>query len=289
MPHSSGGGSHRGGSHSRSSSRSSSGSSRVHRTQSSYFNNAYRYRRLSDGDVVYSTDPHLNEKPSKHRYLLLIAYIPFFAFIIYGMLSSMMPSSKLDIDYEDSSVKIEDNIGVIDGQDDLVSVLNEFQDKTGITPVILTEDNQVWKDIYDGLENYAYDYYVNHWSDEKHWLIVYTTNQNEGFEDWYFEGMQGDDADSILTSDKMSSFNDLLNRRLTDRTNYTVSDAFTSTFSDFNDSVMKSGSINVSTIVMLIFLIFIIYHCYMMVFYSPNRKYLDYENLGKVVKLDKGI
>ena len=56
------------------------------------------------------------------------------------------------------------------------SIFHLFRDKTGVTPAIITVDNREWKGYYNDLENYAYDRYVNMFPDEKHWLIVYSSD-----------------------------------------------------------------------------------------------------------------
>ena len=39
-------------------------------------------------------------------------------------------------------------------------------------------------------ESYAYDEYLDLFDDEMHWLIVFSTDGDEEWEDWYWEGMQ---------------------------------------------------------------------------------------------------
>lgn len=119
-----------------------------------------------------------------------------------------------------------------------------FYNRTGISPAVITVENSDWQGYYSDLENYAYDLYVNHFADESHWLIVYSTpdgySSSDGFEDWYWEGMQGNDTDDVLTKSVTNSFNDELQKNLTARTRYTVSSAISTSFDDLTPTVMKS-------------------------------------------------
>lgn len=91
---------------------------------------------------------------------------------------------KLEIDY-DTNILIADILDVMTETEEaeLSAKVKEFQDVTGVTPAVLTVANDEWKPYYESLENYAYDYYVNAFSDEKHWLIVYSTDSGTKFED----------------------------------------------------------------------------------------------------------
>ena len=62
---------------------------------------------------------------------------------------------------------------------------------------------------YKDLEKYAYDLYVNTYDDEYHWVIIYSEpkNADPNFNDWYFEGMQGDFTDPILSTSVTRKFN----------------------------------------------------------------------------------
>ena len=68
---------------------------------------------------------------------------------------------------------------VIDNEADLEDVLEEFNDMTGICPVIYTVYTEEYDRRYADLESYAYDYYVDNWSDEQHYLIVYAIPEDQ--------------------------------------------------------------------------------------------------------------
>lgn len=278
MPHSSGGGSHRGGSHrsrSHSSRRSHSGpsSSRRH-INTSYFPGAIRYVYMHRGTPRYVyADYDITKRRSPLRLLILILYIPFI-FSFYTIIkSSMLPPKKLSADYN-AEIVVKDEINVLGDTQRLKSSLEAFYDKTGISPAVFTVYNEDWQGKYDALEYYAYDLYVNAFSDEKHWLIVYSEPENPdpSFNDWYWEGMQGDDTSYILTEGKAAGFNTRLQRYLTDDSK-SVSEAISLSFDELTPETMKKSVDPAMLITLLVFVGFIAVHAFFIVFYDPNRKY----------------
>ena len=247
MPHSSGGGSHGGGSHgghsfSHSSSHFGSGGS-SHRVYDHYVpgTNRYVYYKAGQPHYYYSDRKYKSEKSPVPFLIIFMAIwiaisIPFYIMIFH------VPK-KLVMDYN-SEVIIEDGINVLTSgeETELYEDLITFRDKTGITPAIITVDNREWKGYYNDLENYAYDRYVNMFPDEKHWLIVYSSDLATGFEEWYFEGMQGDDTDGILTEKLTDEFNEIVNQCLTARTRYSVKEAFTEGFNYVSENGMKTSA-----------------------------------------------
>lgn len=210
MPHSSGGGSIGGGFHSGSSSSSSSASSR--RYSSRPFPGAICY-------VYYdrSYRPHLmyaDDKPDRNRkhpwltyvFIGLFFLLPIFLFVF----ASYHHPSKLNTNY-DTTIVIEDQNNVLSEEDenDLNIVFTSFLDKTGITPSFISVSNENVKS-YSSLEDYAYESYINHFKDEKHWLIVYSSDKDTLKNNWAFEGMQGDYTDPILYTRVTKSFNKTL-------------------------------------------------------------------------------
>ncbi len=277
MPHSSGGGSHSGGSHSSShsshgsshSSFGSSGRGSSYRTSSSYFPGAYRYVRYHNGkaDYIYSEDGALTTGLHA-RYILLLIYIPFYFAVFLLFSQSINIPEKITATYQEQ-VRFEDNLGVLDK--DLGNILVDFYKKTGIPVTVITRRNGVWKPYYDDLKTYAYEQYVKRYYDEDHWLIVYTTDNEDGFEDWYFEGIQGDNTDSILTFEKANKWNSALTRYLmTDQ--FTVSEAIGKSISDMTPTIMQA-TIQWDAIPFGVgIFVFISIHMYFMVFFDSNKK-----------------
>ena len=207
MPHSSGGGSHGGGSHGGGSHGGGShggGSGSSSRVSSHAFAGAKRYVYYQNHRPVYVySNYELNKKQTlAEKLMLLIFLVPFTLLppiitIFDGGIARVKP---LDMDYN-TAIVIEDDAGILGDTTELEYTLEQFRDTTGITPAVQTLNNEDWKSNYVSLENYAYERYLLMFDDEKHWLIVYSEpeNVNPEFIDWYWEGMQGDETDPIIT------------------------------------------------------------------------------------------
>ena len=274
MPHSSGGGSHGGGSHhssggSHRSSGGSGGGSRI-RTSTVYFPGARRFLYYKNGQANYVySNTDLSKPPSKLRYVFLIFYIPFFFAVIMMLSQAFQVPSKLSVDY-DPTIVIEDNIGAVSDESALREAMKDFYNETGITPALITDSNSAWKGKYSSLENYAYDLYVNRFYDEKHWLIVFTTAQGEdGFKDWYWEGMQGDDTDGIISSSIANKFtNDIQTLLL--RNDGDVGKSVEEGFEALTPTIMDARFDGETLVFAIFILVFICIHAFFMVFFRPN-------------------
>lgn len=274
MPHSSGGGSHGGGCHG-GSSHSSSGSGRNSRragSRSFLGSTRYVYYEKSKPVYVYA-DYDITKKRSPLRYLILLFYVPFIFAISSMLLGAYRNPIKLKQDYN-GSIVIEDKISVIEDEAKLRDSLSAFYDKTGISPAVITVYNEDWQNNYSNLENYAYDLYVNKFADEKHWLIVYSEPvQGDGsFNNWYWEGMQGDDTDPIITEKLAGSFTNNLHKLLLANSRYTVSEAIQEAFNKLTPTIMNS-SMDLSALGMAVLVMtFICFHAYFMVGFNPKGK-----------------
>ena len=288
MPHSSGGGSHSGGSSSSSSSSSSysgsSGGSSYVRTSHDYFNGAHTFVRYRNGqpEYLYSENKRLNQKASPFRFLLILAYLPFFFAIgSLGKVAIHYPT-RLPLSYN-TAIYVEDHLNVVEDEKRLVTDLEDFLDETGISVSLLTTSNQAWQENYNSLETYAYEQYVTRFPDESHWLIVYTSDKGEGyinnFEDWYFEGMQGNDTDGILTSRVTSHFNDMMTKYLLQ--GYSVDRSLEKALADIKSQGLMKLSVQwPAAIFALIVIAYLTGHMYMML-RDPNKKYRDYVLVSK--------
>lgn len=277
MPHSSGGGSHGGGSHSSHSSHSSRGGSSsrpMHRIRHTAFAGSRRYvcYRKNKAEYVYA-NYDLGKKTSKASYLILLVYLPFLAVAIGLLMSSYHHPKKLTADYN-TSIVIDDRAGLIEDseEEDLQKTFQTFYDKTGITPAVITVNNEDWTEHYTSLENYAYELYVNTFDDEKHWLIVYSEASAiyDSFNDWYWEGMQGDDTDDIITEGVADDFTNNLQRYLLQNTRYTPGSAIEKAFSELTPVIMKPYWIQENLLMAVCMLVFILFHASAMTGITPN-------------------
>ena len=112
-----------------------------------------------------------------------------------------------------ASIAIEDYLNVLNETEEnqFRATAEEFYTVSGISPSILTVEPETWKGRYPTLEDYAYNAYTSRYKDETHWLIVYS----QAGTTWDFEGMQGNDTDSILDSYTTDRFNRCLHEGLT--------------------------------------------------------------------------
>lgn len=255
---SSGGGSHSGGYSSYSGRSSSYSSSSYYRdsgsgsysSRSSYipvptakvskddFTGAMKYVYYKDNKPQYYYSDYETNTVKKHRRLKF--WIPFLIFMIIAIVASLKPTA-LSMDY-DNDVYISDTLGIIDDKDDLFDALQAFRDETGITPFVVTVSNESWNTYYDDLYSLAFDVYVNNCEDEKHWVLVYSEPENPdpSFNDWYWEGVQGDDTVYILTEDAAYEFGFTLQKYLTNN-RYSVGEAFTMAFNELTPEIMSKA------------------------------------------------
>lgn len=272
MPHSSGGGHHGGGSH-HSSHRSSSHHSSSHHSTShrtpSYHSTSYRTPGYHSTSHRYSRRYSSGGRIGILSSLIALIIIIFVAKFIFAVAFSTMEGGlnfggvqKLSTDYN-TTIVIKDNAKVLDKEGELKRSLEAFLDKTGVTPAVMTVNNEDWEDNYATLNDYAYDLYVNNFSDEKHWLVVYSEPQNPDpdFNDWYWEGMIGDDCGRIITDSKEDYFTDTLDKKITARSQYSVSEAIIYAFNDLSGTITESkGDVKaILPVFIFLFIIFIIF------------------------------
>ena len=288
MPHSSGGGSHGGGSHGG----SHGGGSRGHHTSHTYFPGSTRYAYYHKGrieyyyrDAEYTAEDFKDKKTS--RLVTALALCVFYVFFLMAVLVGTVNfPRKLKMDYKDTAITISDGKNLL-SEEELIRIgdsFSEFQDKTGITPSLLIIDNSEWMGHYTSLENYAYEYYVQHWADEKHWLIVYSTDSNQEWEDWHWEGMQGDDTDYILTAKRTDAFReDFQKGLLQDRQPFT--DSFLAAFDSLTDVCMEMSFSPMA----LIAVPFILLHASLFLYSQTFGAKKNLEKARNSVKLEKDV
>lgn len=247
MPHSSGGGSHSGGS-SHSSSHSSGGGSHsgggrsAPPIYSSYHTGTHRYVYYHNHrPVYYFSSQRASGDPVSAVFLLIFLIIWIAMSMPFWIMSIHIPQ-KVAADY-DTSIVIEDNAQIFSPEEEyeLGVQLNNFLELSGVTPSVITVNESDWVEYYYDLETYAYDLYVNRFPDEKHWLIVYSTQakaENE-FDDWKWEGMAGDEITPAVTSSKERQLTSIMQKNLTARTRYTVSEAIGKTFDELSVGLMN--------------------------------------------------
>jgi hypothetical protein len=267
MPHSSGGGggSFGGGGGSFDSGSGSGGSS--YHTSENYFPGADRYVYYENGQPRYiysNSDPA--KGASKWRFLILLAYIPFFAFLFPLFSGVYNRPVRLDTGYE-TSIVIEDNANVLGERDELDRTMKDFFDRTGISPALVTVNNEDWEGgIYGSLEEFAYDCYLDHFGDEDHWLIVYSEPESpEDGDKYYWEGMQGDNTDDLLSKDCRDIFNHNLNKHLAEGDRPDVAGSVVLAFDSIESRIMKPYFNVRKAVPAVLVLLFLLLHAFIMI------------------------
>ena len=256
MPHSSGGCSSGGGFHGSSGSHSSSSSSNSTRISSRPFEGATSYVYYSPGhepSLIYTNGQPSSSLRSSIISIILTTAILLTVLIFLGI-SGFHNPTKVKTNYN-TSIVIHDNNGVLSTEEffSLTDTFNNFLDKTGIAPSLLTvnEDDVPNK---SSLEAYSYDEYLKHFSDEKHWLIVYYSSKNTKKDDWALEGMQGNDTDNILRDEITERFNRVMYASLNEEDTY-LYEALTLSFDEITPTIMdKSYHLDIGQIVISAFI-----------------------------------
>lgn len=268
MPHSSGGSSHSGGSHHSSSSSSSSrssggsgggGSSRRSSSQPFAGSKRYLYYKDSKPYFVYSNYDIRKKNLSMIASWIItfvMFFLPFLAGTAYCTFDAINFPEKIQY-FKNKKVEyvIEDNLGIFENEKNLKRSMKDFYKETGIVPAVITVSNETWNNDYSNLEAYAYDVSVNRFPDEAHWLIIYSESiKDNGFNDWYCEGMQGDRTDPVITGPRGDEFTDSLYKRLLQRDKYSVDEAIAETFDQLTPKMMKVGLKNTAQFYVFLFM-----------------------------------
>ncbi len=300
MPHSSGGGSHSGGGHSSSGShsggRSYSGGGRSYgykrntRISRNYFLGSARYVYYKNNRPNYFyANCYIDNIRQPSIFSKIFTTLTILPFIILGIIMlklSIKIPKKL---YQDKpyEIIIQDNANVLGDTANLKETLQNFYKKTGIAPAIITVNNENWERYYNSLENYAYDLYVNNFADEEHWLIVYSepVTPNIIFNDWYWEGMQGNDTDSILTGKKTYMFNQNMQKYLTSSSKYSVCLAIQKNFENILPTVMEK-EVDIEMLLMAIIFTTIGFIFLIPFWLENNYDHIKYKDIKNAVPYD---
>ena len=265
MPHSSGGGSHGGGSHggggsshrsSHSSGGGHSGGGGASLSNTRVSNHRYRgcatycYYENNKPHYIYSSYGAKKPAPAIEIVQRIILWLFIVVLMIGGLGGALIWVSfktpkKISPPYK-KEIIIDDRADLISSseEDTLMDTLEVFYDKTGIVPAVVTVNNDYWIEGENKKDftKVAYNEYLAMFKDEKHWLIMYSQPKepDPDFNDWYWEGMQGDNTDNILTKDKTREFTDDLHKKFLQTKKYTVGGAINSAFEELNGYVMNT-------------------------------------------------
>ena len=264
MPHSSGGGSSGGGFHGGFGYRGSLNTLRPRTlVKTQWFAGSRLYlKRNPEGyyEYVYS-----NMLPSKAKLapIVLMTFFLSFLFPMMGRTMYELAPGKINPVYSDMPA-VHDEINIINDDEGLAKAISEYQQETGICPVIYT----VYKDDYTGnLKDYTYNKYVGTFPDEQHFVIVYAVSKedaallNDGkitVPDFAWEAVQGDETDVYITVKLFNGFGNVAQNELMKGTDPGI--AFSEAFRyalDQKDSVLATRIIELYAPVVFVGLVFV--------------------------------
>ncbi len=211
MPHSSGGGHSSRGSHSSSRSKTS-----AMRYGNKYYRGANRYVYYRNGvpNYYYSDRPYTPQAARNEKIKEIFGNILSAIFgVIFALSGFFSIPHKVTTNYN-TEIVITDSAQLLSETEteEMKEAFHLFQDKTGVTPAFFTIlDTELEKQGVN-LHDYSYNLYVNTFDDEKHWLVVYCTDDGKDY--WSWEGIIGDDCDSIISTDLENEFTQKLQNNL---------------------------------------------------------------------------
>lgn len=231
MPHSGGGGSHSGGhSHSSHSSHSSHNNYNSHRSRHSYskykqFENDKKYLYYYNGEpqFYYASNPTSKfiGKMESIPYLF-IGFVFSLLTIIFSFAFWDVEEGTLALDY-DTAIVVDDEIGIVKDRANLIGNLQEFQVQTGVTVAVVTRTPENAYPGYD-CKNQSYNFYIDNFADESHWLIYYVGQNADRSDDWQWHLMCGDDCVKVLPRSQEDRFTDIFHECLLDSDRYCFDD-----------------------------------------------------------------
>ncbi len=258
MAHSSGGGSSSSGSHYGGSSGSGGSNPKFGKT---YYPGSNRYVYYTDGHPRYyfSDEPYTEKIAKKQKSGRIISgALSFFISLI--LLILFVPAffhsfKKVEMDY-DTQVIIEDRAEVLTDEDleTLTASYDSFLELTGVSPAFVSVEASEWEGSYDNLETYALRTYYNMFSDEKHWLIMFSDNGSR--DSWAFEGIIGDDCESAVTTETENKLTDNLQKNLWSDSRYTVGQAVAESFYSISEGITET-TFDTESVPLILILLFV--------------------------------
>ncbi len=217
----------------------------------------------------------ISKKITPWDFLALIVLVPIILANIVMMFTSVSHPRKLT--GTDKNIIIDDRASVFDMTGGLESSLNSFLKKTGITPAVITVNNEDWRSDYSDFKDYVRVLYETEFDDESHWLIVYSRSKKSAlFDDWNWAAAQGKDTDKILTDKIWSQFSESMQSHLSDNTQFTVSSAISRSFTDILPVVMKTEVFGMGLFFTGAMLVFLLAICYFL--FKPQIRSLKYND-----------
>lgn len=266
MAHSGGGGSHGGGHHGgshRGGRGGSGGSARSKR----YFPGSYYHHYINRRGrhvYYYSRDPRA-ARPSISQMITSFLFVGIFWIFLFvmGVSETFSFPGKVKNTVPDG-VYVRDEADFLNDREEeqLNEVLDRYYRETGINPCIYLIDKADWNGKYTSLENFGLSEYYRLFQDETHYLVVYSDEVREdGWHDWAFETIVGDDTTKALGTEREDFMSDKLYKEF-NRNEDNLCEAFVVSFEAL---IADSGKVKFNPGVMVVILLFSVFLVFILI------------------------
>ena len=215
------------------------------------FHGARRYTYInSRGMMCFFYSNQTPRRTSLTSTILLYGgLIIFFIVLAAFLISSAVPKKMSKIYISPTSSYYEDNAGIVTNANELNSEFNSFYELTGVQPYLYTIKAENFPKQYGAitkytLEDFAYDLYIDQFSDEGHWLIVFVKYENSPYFGWV--DMAGDYTQNIINDTFFNKFQKDMQRYLNtasqDGASITYCDAIITSFKNSEDYAFDMSS-----------------------------------------------
>ena len=301
MAHSSGGGSHGGGTHS--GNRSQNYSNRnSHSFRRSYSGNLFDSVRISNHHFLGASEYVYYDQHGDYHYIyadcipdkpdLVITIILSFVIMIIGfslvwlMLDiGLFVPQPISISSYESGVYLESSIDIGD-ESTTFYAMQGMLETTGVSPAVEVVEDADWNANYTNLETFAFSEYYRLFDDESHWLVIISyPNEiaDDDFVDWKWEGIIGDDCESVINSETEDYFTLTMQKYLLRSKQTSLGDSLALAYKEFTASALKTQYDITFLAISLIFVLLTI-----MLIVLVIRKYIKEMNCYKAIKVPKG-
>lgn len=163
------------------------------------------------------------EKDYKFRRYLFVLSIIFSLFLI--RISFYIPTKIQEA--ANTNCIIKDTLDCLNDKEEeiLISKMNKFRNKTGITPALITVYDGDWFHNYHSLDLFCSEKYKELFSDERHFLIVYSFNNNNTYSSKKVSIYIGEECKSLIDSEKATKFLEDMNGEIKDNPYFYIRDA----------------------------------------------------------------
>ncbi len=212
--------------------------------------------------------------------VFLIVFMLFFGLFTAGFFKALKEKTgtpeKLSTYCQNRDSHIEDYADTIGNKSKLEESLKSFEKKTGICPYVITVNNEEWSLDF---EDFSFSLYEKTFGlNEDHFLVVYSEPESDTqsqFNDWYWEAIQGDNTDPIITEKKFDKFKTELQAYLEDSNN-TCGDAMIKAFDHSGDYFMEANDSSGTVPLIIVGAVFLIIPVIVLIlfikWFAANRK-----------------